>query len=78
VDYVVLRAPLDQTLRRARERPDAEKFSAEGVRHMHAAFAGLGQFDVYAVYTSNPCSAETAAEVGRRRIPSRPRRDQGA
>ena len=31
VDYVVLRAPLDQTLRRARERPDAEKFSAEEV-----------------------------------------------
>ncbi len=67
VDYVVLRAPLEETLRRARKRSDAEKFSAEGVRHMHAAFAELGQFDVHAVDTSNQSSVETFAEVGRRR-----------
>ena len=67
VDYVVLRAPLDQTLHRARERPEVEKFSAEGVRHMHAAFAELSQFDVHAVDTSDQSSAETFAGVGRRR-----------
>ncbi len=67
VHCAFLRAPLDQTLRRARERPDAEKFSAEGVRYMHAGFAKLGQFDVHVVDASNQSSAETFAEVSRRR-----------
>ncbi len=67
VDYVVLCAPLEETLRRATERPDAEKFSAEAVRHMHAAFAELGPFAGHAVDTSNQSSVETFAEVDRRR-----------
>ncbi len=67
VDYVVLRAPLGETLRRASERPDGAKFSVEGVRHMHAAFAELGEFDAHVVDTSNQSSVETFAEVSRRR-----------
>ncbi len=67
IDYVVLRAPLEETLRRATARPDAEKFSTDGVRHMHAAFADLGEFEAHAVDTGERSPDETLAEFARRR-----------
>ncbi len=46
---------------------DADRFSMDGVRHMHAAFADLGEFEAHAVDTSARSPDETLAEFARRR-----------
>ena len=55
-----------ETLRRARERPDSDKFDLDGVRHMHAAFAGLAEFEPHAIETEGQTPADTRAELERR------------
>ena len=66
VEYIVLRASLDETLKRASERDDADKFPLSGVRQMHASFADLGDYEPHAVETDAQCIKETMAEINQR------------
>ena len=43
--YLVLRAPLEETLHRAATRADAEKFAESSLRKMHSQFADLKMFE---------------------------------
>lgn len=65
VDYIVLRAPLDETLLRASSR--SKRIPAEFVRHMHAQLAELGEFERHVVDTRGRTPDETLAEIARRR-----------
>jgi chloramphenicol 3-O-phosphotransferase len=66
VDYVVVRADLDTTLERATTRADADKFDVEGVRHMHAAFADLGDYEAHVLETTGHGADETVREIEQR------------
>lgn len=59
LSYVVLRAPLEETLHRALSRPDGDKYAAEGVAHMHRQFADLKMFEAHAVDVSGQSPEET-------------------
>lgn len=61
--YVVLRAPLDETLTRAATRPDAEKFSLDGVRVMHRQFADLKVFEPHVFETGGITPEQTATNI---------------
>lgn len=65
VDYVVLRAPLDETLRRSNAR--GKRVPDEVVRHMHAQLEDLGAFERHAVETAGRSPEQTLAEIARRR-----------
>jgi predicted kinase len=65
VDYVVLRAPLAETLQRAMSRPQAKPEHEEIVRHMHSQFADLGELERHAVDTSGQRLAATLELVNR-------------
>jgi len=67
VDYVVLRAPLAETLARAMARAEARADDDVIVRHMHSAFADLGAFEAHAVDTGAQPLAATRELVERRR-----------
>ena len=66
VEYGVVRASLDETVRRATTRPDGDKFEVDGVKHMHAAFADLGAFESHVIDTEGRTADETLAEIERR------------
>ena len=59
LSYVVLRAPLEETLVRASQRPDGSKFSPEGVKVMHQKFADLKMFEPHAFETDGKSLEET-------------------
>ena len=61
----VLRAPLEETLRRANAR--SKRIPLEFVRHMHAQLAELGEFERHVVDTTGRTPEETLAEIARRR-----------
>ncbi len=65
VEYVVVRAGLDETLRRSAARPQPALENV--VRQMHAAFRDLGEFEKHAVDTSGCTLDETLKEVTKRR-----------
>ena len=65
VDYIVVRAPLDETLARANAR--AKRIPVEFVSHMHAQFAALGEFERHVVDTRGRSAEQTLAEIARRR-----------
>ena len=65
VDYIVLRAPLEETLRRANAR--RKRIPVEFVRHMHAQLTTLGAFERHVVETSGLSPEQTLAEIARRR-----------
>jgi predicted kinase len=66
-EYIVLRAPLDDTLRRALPRDKTEAEHAEIVRHMHREFADLGPLEKHAVETGGQAPEDTLAVVTSRR-----------
>ncbi|HVE91320.1 MAG TPA: AAA family ATPase [Actinomycetota bacterium] len=69
VEYVVLRAPLDDTLRRALPRPRGDQAEQEEiVRHMHRGFEDLGRFEKHAVETGGHGIPQTLATVAERRF----------
>jgi chloramphenicol 3-O-phosphotransferase len=76
VDYIVLRAPLEETLARANAR--GKRIPVEFVRHMHAQFATLGAFERHVVATDGRSPDETLAEIARRRASSELRLDSSA
>lgn len=61
--YVVLRASLEETLSRATNRPDAEKFSPEGVRVMYRQFADLKVFEPHVYETDGITPEQTATNI---------------
>ena len=66
VEYIVLRANLDETLKRASERHDADKFPLDAVKFMHEQFANLGDYEPHAVETDGQCIKESMAEINQR------------
>jgi predicted kinase len=71
VDYLVLRAPLDQTLQRAMARAKTRADHETVVRHMHPGFATLGPFEAHAIETGGQTIDETLAVVARGRSTNR-------
>jgi predicted kinase len=65
VEYVVLRAPLEQTLARVRQRAGAG--ASNRVAHMHRAFSELGQLSHHALDTSREFPPEIVARFHERR-----------
>ncbi len=65
LDYVVLRAPLDETLRRSTAR--AKDVDDEIVRQMHRQLADLGELEHHVVETLGRTPEQTLAEIARRR-----------
>lgn len=65
VDYVILRVSLEEAIRRAttRANPGAEAI----VRHMHAAFAKLGDYESHVLDTTDLGVEEILVEFARRR-----------
>jgi tRNA uridine 5-carbamoylmethylation protein Kti12 len=61
--YVILTAPLDETLRRALARQDADKFGPEGVRHMHNSFSNPGDYEKHRLATDGLSVPETVSAV---------------
>lgn len=61
--YVILRAPLAETLHRATARHDGNKFSEAGVRSVHSQFADLKMFEPHVIETADKTPRETAAKV---------------
>lgn len=61
VQYIVLRANLDDTVRRATLRSGSDDEAV--VRHMHAHFANLGQFEHHAVDCTNWTAEETFNQI---------------
>lgn len=61
--YVVLRAPLEETLHRATTRADAEKFSADSVRQMHSQFADLKMFEPHVLEIGEKNREQTTSLV---------------
>jgi tRNA uridine 5-carbamoylmethylation protein Kti12 len=51
LSYVILRAPLEETIRRAMSRPDGDKFPKGGVKVMHSQFADVKMFEPYVFET---------------------------
>lgn len=63
IAYVVLRASLDETLRRARRRQDADKFNEEGVSYMHRQFADLKVFEPHVMETEGRTVQQSVTDV---------------
>jgi predicted kinase len=64
VDYVVLRAPLPETIRRGTTRP--RPVSEQIIRAMHPQFADLGALEPHVVDTTRAPADLLVAEVARR------------
>jgi chloramphenicol 3-O-phosphotransferase len=65
LDYIVLRASLEETLRRSNSRE--KRIPDEIVRHMHGQLASLGAFERHVVATSGLSPEQTLAEISHRR-----------
>ena len=65
VEYVVLRVSLDQAVRRATTR--ASPATEAIVRHMHAAFERLGEYESHVLDTTDLDIEEILVEFARRR-----------
>ncbi len=63
IAYVVLRAPLDETIRRAAERENDNGFPEEGVRLMHSQFADLKVFEPHVLETEFETPEQTVTRV---------------
>ncbi len=61
--YVILHASLGETVKRASERPDADKFPIEGVRHMHKAFTESNDYTDHRISTDGDALAQSLAKV---------------
>ncbi|HJQ82578.1 MAG TPA: AAA family ATPase [Candidatus Binatia bacterium] len=71
VEYIVLRAPLAETLGRAMSRSKAIPEHDQIVRHMHAQFADIGDLEPHVVDTANQTSTDTLKIVSERRLSRR-------
>lgn len=69
LEYVVLRALLDDAVGRVRDR-DGPGASAR-VRHMHRAFADLGGLEPHAIHTSGVSPEDVMARLARERAAGR-------
>lgn len=63
VAYVILRAPLEETLTRAATRAGADKFPQEGVRLIHSQFADLKVFEPHVIETAQKTVEQTTIEI---------------
>lgn len=63
VAYVILRAPLEETLARATTRTDADKFPQDGVRLIHSQFADLKVFEPHVIETAQKTAEQTTMEI---------------
>jgi cytidylate kinase len=63
--YVLLRAPLEETLHRATTRTEPDKIAEAGVRSMHSQFADLKMFEPHVIETAGKTPRETAGQVAK-------------
>ena len=63
MSYVVLRADLETTLGRARQRADTELKDVDAITGLHGAFADLGELEPHALDTSRLDAASTAEAI---------------
>lgn len=70
LSYVILRAPLEETIRRAMSRPDGSKFAQGGVKSMHSQFADVKMFEPHVFETEGLTPHATIKAVGERILSS--------
>lgn len=61
--YVILQAELEETVRRASTRPDADKFPIDGVRHMHKSFSQAHAYTGHIISSDGLTEEQTLAKI---------------